>query len=766
MPTLTVERDTEILIDNQLRNLGWDNDPHSKDRNVYQQRVKTEEQKKKLKGKRPDYILYESHTNNPIAVIEAKKPGQNIREAIEQGRRYAERIDAPIVFATDGIFTKTLHIKVNKPLKINGEELDELVRESLALQYLSTSEVNTLDKKVIKSRGELISIFDTVNDLLREEGMQQGLERFTEFSNILFLKVLSEIEDGKELIGEKSRINNAYRWNYFKNKKGLELLSYVSDTVLKWFAKEYNDENIFQPLQIKHPDNLKEIINLLDDLQLTDINADVKGDAFEYFIRSYSASNPSDLGEIFTPRHVVKTMVKLLNPEIGETIYDPFCGTGGMLIVAYKHLISNMPRNERNLEFLKNKTIYGADITKASNIAKMNMILAGDGHSNIVRQDSLANPIDNKFDIVITNMPFAQKTRYGDKYTVPNRSGDIVCPQHCFRALKPGGRMAIIVPDGFLSNTNQKAYENVRRYLTENANLKSIISLPRGAFEPYNRAKASILYFTDVKKSKTKNYFWFFTVKNDGYTLDKKREKIEGPNDLELVLSENNLEDQKLQYLMSLGIDKIDFDKVKSNNYALNAVSYREFLYNISSKYKTIPLGDIFELSGKDKIGNLTDAPIMSITMAQGLIDQNEKFNKRIASKNISKYKKVYKNELVVGFPIDEGVLGFQTKYPYAAVSPAYTIWKLKKKDINVIFLGLLLRSYKMREIYKMTMQGSVDRRRSIPKDIFLKIRIPIPPMEVQNEIVKKQNEIDDALNQIKISEQIIAEKLDNLWNE
>ena len=227
MSNLRVERDTEILIDNQLKNLGWNNDPHSKDRNVYLQRVKTEEQKKKLQGKRPDYILYISNSNDPIAIIEAKKVGQNIHEAIKQGLDYAKKLNCPLVFATDGIFTKTIHAKFNKPLKLNGEEIDELMRETLALKYLKTNEVNTLDKKVIKSRGELISIFGTVNNLLREEGLQKGLERFLEFANILFLKVLSEIEDGKEERGEKSEIDTAYRWNFFRDKTGQELLSYI-----------------------------------------------------------------------------------------------------------------------------------------------------------------------------------------------------------------------------------------------------------------------------------------------------------------------------------------------------------------------------------------------------------------------------------------------------------------------------------------------------------------------------------------------------------
>ncbi|MGA2368899.1 MAG: type I restriction endonuclease, partial [Dehalococcoidia bacterium] len=275
MASLTVERDTEILIDNELVNLGWKKDPHSKDRNVYLQRVKTDDQRRKLGRQRPDYTLYASGSDDPIAIIEAKKPGQNIHEALNQGLRYAQCIDAPLVFATDGVFTKTLHAVINKPLMLNGEEIDELIHEALALKYLTTNEVSTLDKKVIKSRSELISIFDTVNRILREEGLQQGLERFTEFANILFLKVLSEIEDAKEQRGEQSKIDYAYRWDYFRNLKGQELLSYVSDTVLKWFSLAYHDESIFQPLQIKHPENLRAIISLLDDLQLTDINADV-----------------------------------------------------------------------------------------------------------------------------------------------------------------------------------------------------------------------------------------------------------------------------------------------------------------------------------------------------------------------------------------------------------------------------------------------------------------------------------------------------------
>jgi type I restriction enzyme M protein len=722
MSLLNVERDTEILIDNQLNNLGWHRDPHSALRNVFQQRVKTDEQRRKLLGTIPDYVLYPTNSNTPLAVIEAKRKGRNIYDALVQGVGYAEKLGAPIVFATDGVFTKTIHTQFAKPLMLNGEELDELVREALALKFLATNEISTLGKRVIKSRAELISIFSTVNDLLREEGLQKGLERFTEFANILFLKVLSEVEDIKEQQGEKSSIDPAYRWDYFRNKKGKELLSYVSDTVLKWFSGVYKDENIFQPLQIKHPDNLMQIVDLLDGLQLTDINADIKG--------------------------------------------DPFCGTGGMLIVAFKYLMDTMPRNAGNIRTLRRNTIYGNDLTKAASIAKMNMILAGDGHNNVQRRDSLASPIDNEYEIVLTNMPFAQKTRYGDKYAISSRNGDIICPQNCFRSLKDGGRMAIIVPEGFLSNTNDGSYEAVRKYLLDNATLKSIVSLPRGAFEPYNRAKADILYFTDAKVSRTKGHYWFFDVHNDGYTLDKRRRRIPGGNDLELILSENNLDRQAGDYLMSLGITRIDVNKVKANEYKLSAAYYREDQCS-ALKYPTMKLGELLEKSGKDKIGSDVDAPIMSCTMEFGLIDSAEKFNKRVASQNISNYRKVYRNELVVGVPIDEGPLGFQVKYPFAAVSPYYSVWKLKRTDIEVTFLDLLLRSPMMREVYKSKMDGSpADRRRSIDDDVFLDIDAPIPPPDVRKAIIKQHEEIENAIASVKAMEDGLGESFKELWEE
>lgn len=103
---------------------------------------------------------------------------------------------------------------------------------------------------------------------------------------------------------------------------------------------------------------LKDIMDKLDPLMLTDVDSDVKGDAFEYFLKA-STSTKNDLGEYFTPRHIVKTMVRLVNPQIGEKIYDPFCGTGGFLIESFRYIYNNMARTDANLALLRENTVYG-----------------------------------------------------------------------------------------------------------------------------------------------------------------------------------------------------------------------------------------------------------------------------------------------------------------------------------------------------------------------------------------------------------------------
>lgn len=282
---------------------------------------------------------------------------------------------------------------------------------------------------------------------------------------------------------------------------------------------------------------------------------------------------------------------------------DPFCGTGGFLIETFNYIHNNMPRNPATEKMLREDTIYGNEITSTARITKMNMILAGDGHSNIKMKDSLANPVDGEYDIVLANMPYSQKTKHGNLYALPSGNGDSICVQHCMRAingLSENGRMTLVVPEGFLF---RKDLSKTREYLLEHAQLQSIISLPQGVFLPYTGVKTNIIYATKVNQklstaAKRKDY-WYFEVKSDDYTLDNHRRKLDTPSDLtkyeeyrKLDSDQNEeLKNEMRQDMLQVGFEAILLDKVRENSFILVGSRYREQIKQ--QGYKRAAIKDI-----------------------------------------------------------------------------------------------------------------------------------------------------------------------------
>ncbi|MBT4713967.1 MAG: hypothetical protein HOB84_04270 [Candidatus Marinimicrobia bacterium] len=172
-----------------------------------------------------------------------------------------------------------------------------------------------------------------------------------------------------------------------------------------------------------------------------------------------------------------------------------------------------------------------------------------------------------------------------------------------------------------------------------------------------------------------------------------------------------------------------------------------------------VPFGEIFEIAPRELAGR-QDLPVMSITMRDGLIDQNKKFKKRIASNDISPYKVVRKGNLVVGFPINEGVLGFQHSYDRAAVSPAYDIWQVTGiHPVDIKYFERILRAPMARAIYAAKMRGTTSRRRTIPKDIFRQITFHLPPLSEQKHIAV----ILDAADALRQKDKALIAKYDEL---
>ena len=184
------------------------------------------------------------------------------------------------------------------------------------------------------------------------------------------------------------------------------------------------------------------------------------------------------------------------------------------------------------------------------------------------------------------------------------------------------------------------------------------------------------------------------------------------------------------------------------------------------SEWPMVKLGELLKPSPKKTAGEL-DAPILSITMHDGLVEQGTRFKKRIASLDTSIYRIVFKGQLVVGFPIDEGVLDFQDKYSQALVSPAYGVWDLVSDEVTPEFLGLFLKSPRAISIYKSRLRGTTARRRSLPTKVFQEIEFPLPPLGEQKRIVEILGEVSKAIELVSRQLEILDDGLKTkMWND
>ena len=537
--TNRMEASVVYSICTQLENLGWIVDERDVQNNVTQQRVKTPMQREQLAHANggnlrfPDFVLYEGGTTNPICVIEAKRPGESLEKALRQAEEsYAEPLNAPLIFAYNDTFVATRFLYNQHSLKIDGEDVRQFIDHYTALRFINEGpEILSAPQSVQLSREELIRVFKRQADLLREAGLQAGLERFGAFSDILFLKLMDEMCQIREHSGEEPSIPQHLRWSHFQDLTANSKLEYVRDVVWEQMNERYN--NIFgQSFPIQSAEIFDDMTNDLSELNFTVADVDVKGDAFEYFLKNaYQGIKIKDLGEYFTPRDIVRTMVSMVNPTIGEKIYDPFCGTGGFLIEAFRYVSLRTQLTSEVSDILKKWTVYGSEIATTSRVARMNMVLYGDGHSNVYQQDSFAHPVVQQYNVVLTNPPYSQKTRHGNLYPIPTQNGDAIAIQHCLQSLKDGGRAAILMKEDFL--TKGGTIGQVRKLLLDSVNNISVVSLPRGLFEPYTPTKTSILYFEKGGKRPTT---FFFVVRNVGHTLGA-RQRSTDHNDLPNVLS-------------------------------------------------------------------------------------------------------------------------------------------------------------------------------------------------------------------------------------
>ena len=395
----------------------------------------------------------------------------------------------------------------------------------------------------------------------------------------------------------------------------------------------------------------------------------------------------------------------------------------------------------------------------------MNMILAGDGHSNIRMIDSLATPVDGQFDIVLANMPYSQRTKHGRLYELPSANGDSICVQHCMRAISktaPNGRMALVVPEGFLF---RKDLSKTREYLLSRCQLQSIISLPQGVFLPYTGVKTDIIYATKVNQkvgsSEKRKDFWYFDVKSDGYSLDNHRRKLEIPSDLTKFEEYRKLDKDQTDDMLNVGFEIVPLTEVCQNSYILVGSRYRAVKAG-SKQHPMVSLGDkryFTVCSG--------GTPSSSDLPAENFVTMIKKTERTISETGL-------KNSNARLLPIDTVVVSTRATIGRVGIAKTQLATNQGFKNVIIERPSEILPEYLAYALLSKTDEmislASGATFKEISKENFCTIQIPLLPLEQQKSIIAEfesyQRAISDAQAIIDSYTAKIESKIKTVWEE
>ncbi|MBI4721826.1 MAG: SAM-dependent DNA methyltransferase [Candidatus Stahlbacteria bacterium] len=329
------------------------------------------------------------------------------------------------------------------------------------------------------------------------------------------------------------------------------------DAIYQEAKKE--DAEVFKEDIRLDPKIVYNVVEHLQELAITKIDLDTKGVAFERFMEDFFKGK---MGQFFTPREIITFCVEMMNPEKGDLVIDPACGSGGFLLNTLdkvrKHTEENYDEKEAWEHWHKfaMNNLYGIEINdQIARVCKMNMIIHDDGHTNVISTDSLRNVDEiteihrefkkNYFDILLTNPPFGAIVKstekdYLDKYELgkgkKNQKTEILFIERCLDFLKAGtGKMAIVLPDGILTNSS---LQYVRDFIMEKTQILAVVSLPQFAFTHFGAGVKSSLVFLRKKgeNERLENYPIFMaTAEHIGYDATGRKDLI---NDLDTILEE------------------------------------------------------------------------------------------------------------------------------------------------------------------------------------------------------------------------------------
>lgn len=375
-------------------------------------------------------------------------------------------------------------------------------------------------------------------------------------------------KEWEKALREKGVDKNSLRWSQIKRiTKTDQMLDHVQRYAFP-FIKELDQTG--SPFSrhmanavfiIPKPSLLKEAISTIDaiyeELEKDSKERghhfqDIQGDVYEMLLKEIASAGKN--GQFRTPRHIIKLLVALVDPQPGQRIADPACGTGGFLLAAYQHIVTHLNdlvelhlvepdedgfvltgKSKRLTEELKQtlgQRLQGYDIDQTMvRLGLMNLMMHGIESPQIDYRDTLSKGFHEEgvYDVVLANPPFTGNIDRGDIHeglALKTTKTELLFIERIFNMLKPGGTAGIIVPQGVLFGAG-KAFVEARQLMIERSELKAVVSMPSGVFKPYAGVSTALLVFT---KGGTTEHVWFYNMERDGYSLDDKRTKLKTPD--------------------------------------------------------------------------------------------------------------------------------------------------------------------------------------------------------------------------------------------
>jgi len=400
--------------------------------------------------------------------------------------------------------------------------------------------------------GALRNQIDRLWDAFWTGGISNPLEVMEQITYLLFLRRLDELHTleerksatlkrpmGRRIFPEgkdsRGRSYEDLRWSRFKHFEAREMFTVVSEHVFPFLRTLGGDGSTYSHhmkdarFTIPTAALLAKVVDLIDQVPMED--RDTKGDLYEYMLGKIATAGQN--GQFRTPRHIIRLMVELMEPKPTDLVCDPAAGTCGFLVAVGEYMRERHPealRDPKLREHFHSRMFHGFDFDNTMlRIGSMNMLLHGVENPEVVYRDSLSQDHageEEKYTLVLANPPFAGSLDFENcakdlQDIVKTRKTELLFLALFLRLLKPGGRAAVIVPDGVLFGSS-KAHKELRSILVEEQKLEAVISLPAGTFRPYAGVSTGILVFTKTNSGGT-DQVWFYDMQADGWSLDDKR---------------------------------------------------------------------------------------------------------------------------------------------------------------------------------------------------------------------------------------------------